>query len=131
MASWAGMFNGAIAQGLQWRYRTRPTISVFYLYGPVLSKSTTEGKDGRMASWNGIPPERRLHALALLAYSASLGKGRSEMGMGRGLIGDRPVWISTEDQEAYMNADSDEERETITKTILEKDIKRRQIENRP
>jgi hypothetical protein len=32
-----------------------------------------------MASWIGISNERRLHALALLAWSASLGKGRSEM----------------------------------------------------
>jgi hypothetical protein len=31
-----------------------------------------------VASWNGIPPERRLHALALLAWSDSM-EGRSEM----------------------------------------------------
>jgi hypothetical protein len=30
-----------------------------------------------MASWANISDERRLHALALLAWSASLGKGRS------------------------------------------------------
>jgi hypothetical protein len=45
-----------------------------------------------MASWNGIPPERRLHALALLAWSDSIEEdGEMNKGTKVRLIVDGPM----------------------------------------